>query len=359
MKILVNATALNARGGFSVAKSFLEDIYAGDFLASHGCSIRVLVSNPKLVAYRSEYSDVEVKALPKRSLMHKWWFERHFLPKLIETEEFDAYLSLQNLGLGRLQVPQFVLVHQPIPFADLERHEIEWKNYVKYKVMLDWMYRRYAQYWDGVFVQTNWMKEAFIGKFGCEGRVHVIRPAVSDITRHRERLPEEVSRHLRFDGRILLYPTSVDRYKNFARLAEATEVYNRTADCKVRLLLTIPGESTEHVKYVGKVPYECMYSLYSQAHGLIFPSLVETLGLPLLEALQVGVPVLAADLPYAHEVCGAAGDYFDPRSTSSMCEAIERFVTRKSPRGNHGNLGGENYRSYLQHILATLARRIS
>ena len=53
---------------------------------------------------------------------------------------------------------------------------------------------------------------------------------------------------------------------------------------------------------MGKLPYETTLSLYKSAAAMLFPSTMETLGLPLVEAAAFGLPILAANVPYAHEV---------------------------------------------------------
>lgn len=65
--------------------------------------------------------------------------------------------------------------------------------------------------------------------------------------------------------------------------------------------------------------------LYSQAEALIFPSLYEGFGLPPLEAMSLGCPVIASRAASIPEVCGSAALYFDPHSRDSLAEAISRL----------------------------------
>jgi glycosyltransferase involved in cell wall biosynthesis len=53
---------------------------------------------------------------------------------------------------------------------------------------------------------------------------------------------------------------------------------------------------------LGIIPYEEVIALYSRVNALVFPSYIETFGLPLTEAAFFGLPIIAADLPYAKEV---------------------------------------------------------
>ena len=83
----------------------------------------------------------------------------------------------------------------------------------------------------------------------------------------------------------------------------------------------------EHVHYLGYVAAEELPSLYAGATLLVFPSLYEGFGLPLLEAMTLGCPVAAANLTSIPEVVGDAALLFDPRNPDSIAEAIYRIVS--------------------------------
>ena len=82
----------------------------------------------------------------------------------------------------------------------------------------------------------------------------------------------------------------------------------------------------ERVRFLGYVPNELMPNLYREAHLLLFPSLYEGFGFPLLEAMACGCPVIAAQSSSIPEVCGEAAFYFDPVDQSSLAHAISKAV---------------------------------
>jgi glycosyltransferase involved in cell wall biosynthesis len=93
---------------------------------------------------------------------------------------------------------------------------------------------------------------------------------------------------------------------------------------------------TRNVRFLGRVDDEDLPTLYSSAHAFIFPSLYEGFGLPLLEAMACGCPVISADTTSLPEVCGPAFDavlqpdgaaaYFDPNDLESMVDSIRRMM---------------------------------
>jgi glycosyltransferase involved in cell wall biosynthesis len=63
--------------------------------------------------------------------------------------------------------------------------------------------------------------------------------------------------------------------------------------------------------------------------ALFFPSLAESYGLPLVEAMVMGLPVVCADLPYAHWLCADQALYFDPADPAAAREAIAELDRRR------------------------------
>jgi glycosyltransferase involved in cell wall biosynthesis len=83
----------------------------------------------------------------------------------------------------------------------------------------------------------------------------------------------------------------------------------------------------DRVLFPGYASETEMAALYRASLGLLFPSLYEGFGLPLLEAMALGVPVLASDTTCIPEVAGDAALYFDPRVPRAIVSAIERLCT--------------------------------
>ncbi len=79
------------------------------------------------------------------------------------------------------------------------------------------------------------------------------------------------------------------------------------------------------VHALGMVPEEQLPSLYRGATALVLPSLYEGFGLPLVEAMACGVPVVASNVTAIPEVCGDAALYFDPHDLDSMVGALNEL----------------------------------
>lgn len=79
------------------------------------------------------------------------------------------------------------------------------------------------------------------------------------------------------------------------------------------------------IKNLGQMPHDNLLSVYGQTTALIFPSVSESFGLPLIEARQAGLPILASELDFVRDVCEPVHT-FDPLSATSIARAVRRFI---------------------------------
>ncbi len=89
---------------------------------------------------------------------------------------------------------------------------------------------------------------------------------------------------------------------------------------------------TDDVKTIGFVPEEDLPCLYNLADVFVFPSLYEGFGLPLLEAMACGTPVLASDASCLPEIGGDGALYFSPRNKNEIAEKIYALLSNGTMR---------------------------
>ncbi len=86
------------------------------------------------------------------------------------------------------------------------------------------------------------------------------------------------------------------------------------------------------VRELSRVPDQALRTLLPQARAVLIPSFAEGFGLPVVEALAMGAPVVASDLPALREAGGGAPDYLDPLDGAAWIEAIQAYADPQSPR---------------------------
>jgi glycosyltransferase involved in cell wall biosynthesis len=138
-------------------------------------------------------------------------------------------------------------------------------------------------------------------------------------------------------GRYLVYPANFWPHKNHEMLMTAFGMARRLGlDPAITLVLTgSPGERqdwlagaarrldlADAVVFAGYVSNDELAALVGSASGMIFPSLYEGFGLPVVEAMAAGVPVACSDTTALVEVADAAALLFDPRSPTEIARAL-------------------------------------
>lgn len=145
----------------------------------------------------------------------------------------------------------------------------------------------------------------------------------------------------RFD---FIYPASGEPHKNHENLLAAWEYLKRDGISPSLALTLGPQDDTLwealrlradraglNVINLGHVSRDVMIEAYGQARALIFPSVKESFGLPLVEAASAGLPVIASELDYVRDVCEPV-ESFDPSSPVSITRAVKRHLGEPEKR---------------------------
>jgi glycosyltransferase involved in cell wall biosynthesis len=150
----------------------------------------------------------------------------------------------------------------------------------------------------------------------------------------------------------ILSVSSLDPRKNLERL---TEAYKQTGlEKEFRLLLAGAGDPVFHagpsgdvmVHSLGFVPDEELAALYENASLFVYPSLYEGFGLPPLEAMSLGCPVVLSDIPVFREIFGDAAHYTDPYDTGSIRDGIVKILKDDNYRESLIRRGKEKSKEY-------------
>ena len=134
-------------------------------------------------------------------------------------------------------------------------------------------------------------------------------------------------------GGFLLYPARPWRHKNHARLFEA---FARLRDERPELRLVLTGDGDfgalpAGVEARGRVSREELVQLYRSAAALVFPSLFEGFGMPILEAMACACPVACSNTTSLPEVAGDAARLFDPTDPDEIATAVSDVLDDPEP----------------------------
>jgi glycosyltransferase involved in cell wall biosynthesis len=167
--------------------------------------------------------------------------------------------------------------------------------------------------------------------------------------------------------RYLLYVGNRKPHKNLPRLLEAFA----TARMDSGIKLLVSGDSDREIAqridslqisgrvvFAGKIPEEKMPALYRGAQALILVSLIEGFGLPIVEAMACGTPVVASNVTAHPEVAGGAAQLVDPFDSRSISHGIEQIVNDPVKRARLSVRGLERARQFSWESTALRVREV-
>ncbi len=176
---------------------------------------------------------------------------------------------------------------------------------------------------ESVYVQTDHMRKrvlAYAAKYKLTPRkVGILcpRPAkVSPLGKQAKTFPFQ-----------FFYPTTRFEHKKTGLAIQAITTAS-IPDADIGLVITLdsngaaPGRS---VHYIGEISYDQVIQYYGISDALLFTSIEESLGLPLLEALDFGLPAVLPNLEYAREIYGGAAVYYELNQPPALVDAIQRL----------------------------------
>lgn len=316
-KILIDCCYLNSQGGKTILTDILDKIQINNFnnlfIVLIDFRNKDLIKIFKTVEFEIIHNDEFNRALfyiKKRHYFYKVLCLSNIPPPIrLESSVFiffhnNILLSTKNLGLN---FKNKLVIY-------LKRKYILWNNKKKYV----WI------------TQTDLMKNKLSERFKLPHDKIKVYPVFENLKNYKLK---------KLDS--FIYPTSTSKHKNNLRLLKAFiqsahQKSNLSFILKItisktpeleKIMLNAPKNLT--VKFMGNLSRENLINKISKSKFLIFPSLTESFGLPLIEGCQLGCYVICSDLPYAHEIIKPSLT-FDPYSVDNISKIIKQSLQDKN-----------------------------
>ncbi len=273
-----------------------------------------------------------------------WVLDYCRLHDWIDSDALDLYHATEVTAVPkRFPGPLVVTVHDLIPLIYWE--QMKSRIPVDYRIGLKRAYRR-AGTADRILTISESARRDISSHLGIEeGKIDVVYPGCNPSFRPLEPAAarEEVRSRHGIGGRFLFYVGGSDFRKNLEFLIDAfAQVRERgyegslvlageTFRSKIPEILQLQGQIgrlglEKEVVLPGYVEDDDLPAFYSASDLFVFPSLYEGFGLPVLEALACGAPVLASDRSSIPEVGGDVIEYFDPERLADLVAAVFRLL---------------------------------
>ncbi len=320
MRIRVVVSAVNIVEGGTL--TVLRDCLA-ELALRTDVEVIALVNDTRLI----EGIDVQALAFPaiKGSWLRRISFEYLACKSISERLKADIWMALHDMTPRVHARKLYVYTHNPMWQYRMRIYDI-W--YDPKLLLFSWFYRYLyrinIQQADAVIVQQRWLQREFESAFKPR-KVIVAHPVLSSAL-----VPGVRPRRLSF-----CYPSLARPFKNHEILLKAWGLAKRNPCMRDAVLhLTLDGSEgrlaadlrrrhgTLHgVVWHGRLPKAKVERLLQDSDCLVFPSRIETWGLPMSEARTAGLHVIAADEPYAHEVLNGY-----PRTTFVPTDQVDTWA---------------------------------
>ncbi len=301
----------------------------------HELTAFVYEKSMPVVKHLSELVNLVVVNWPVENHLQGEYWKHVLLPGILERMQIDVFHDpAYQLPLRRLGSKYVVTIHDLSPFRFPET------NTWKYNLYWKFMTSRAIRHADRIIAVSDYVKREIIGMFpGSEDRIDVIPEAAGS-----EFSPGEVDfcglKSLGISGRYLLTTAKYEPRKNLTRCIQGflDGPAREYPDIKLvvvggmgwknteTLRLLAEPEAGRHVVVTGYLDSGDLLNVIRGAEAVVVPSVYEGFGLPVLEAMACGTPVICSDAAALPEVGGNAAMYFDPKDSSSIGKVLLEFL---------------------------------
>lgn len=330
LNIMVFDVPAESGGALSVLNDFYNEVIMSD---NKSINWFFVLSTPTL----NETANIKVLRFPwiKKSWGHRFYFDQVIAPKLAKKYKVNRIFSLQNILIPRVESEQVLYVHQPLPFVDYKFSIKENKLFWVYQNIIGRNIINSIKKSHRVIVQTEWMKKSCVEKAQIPtSKIEVLPPIINlKIEKYFE--PNEKSLSTFF------YPASGMVYKNHQVIVEACRKLKGLTNKNYEVVFTLNGDENQHVakllkivqeeqlpiRFEGSKTRKEVFDLYTKSI-LLFPSYIETFGLPMLEGRMHKSIIFAAHTPFSHEILeGYSNAFFFDASNSEKLAQLMKEVS--------------------------------
>lgn len=328
MRIMVFDVPAESGGALSVLHEFYNE-----FKLDQENEYIFVLSLPEL----KETSNIKVLRFPwiKKSWGHRLYFDHIIAAKLIKEYDIDKVLSLQNVIIPHTAVHQSVFVHNALPFSEYRFRLKEDKLLWVYQNIIGKNIIKSIKKSDHVIVQTNWMKNIFVEKLNVYDEKIEVKQSKVDIE------IKDQFRATKDSLSTFFYPASGVIFKNHKVIVDACLKLKENGINEYKVVFTLKGDENRNItkiynlakdnhlpiEFKGSISRERVFNHYTKSI-LLFPSYIETVGLPLIEARTHNTLILSSNSDYAHEVLNGYGkvEFFNPFSVDDLFHKMKLMI---------------------------------
>jgi glycosyltransferase involved in cell wall biosynthesis len=317
-----------------------------------------LARNLAVVAPSDSFTFIEPRGLLKK----RWWSLG--LPLHLLRNSFDLFHGTNYEIPLWSRRPTVLTIHDLSLLKHSEVHEERLVQRARWRLPL------MAKSASRIITPSNSVKTEVCEAFAVDPDKVAVTPEAPRSAFKRRKDPELLKR-LGIDDDFILFVGTIEPRKNLRRLVDAYDEVLRTTSLSPKLVIaggqgwlmddfaaSIKQKGLEQrVCLTGYLQDEDLCTLYSSCAVFVYPSLYEGFGLPPLEAMACGAPVITSRIPSLMETVGSAARLVDPNDTGDLARALIEMLSHDHVRQHYAELASNHVKkfSWEQTALKTLA----
>lgn len=332
MRIAVNAIFLQ-KDQLEGYGHFANEVFSRLVKAHPGHQFIFLFDRPYDAGfvYASNVIPVMVSPPARHPLAFKWWYDVK-APLALRRYKPDVWLQCFGFCSLTTSIPQVLAIHD-LAFLHYPQF-IPWYHRLYYRFFTDSFLRKAKQ----VITVSEYTRKDILQNYQVADRkLHVVHSAACTFFQPVSFLEKENVKAGYADGReYFLFSGGIHPRKNLLNLLKAFSLFKKWQHSDMKLLVAgrlawqyeAVLEKLKTYKYredvviLGYLPEEQLARITASAYAMVYPSFLEGFGLPILEAMQSGVPVITSDKGSMPEVGGDAALYADPANPDAIAKQM-------------------------------------
>lgn len=336
--IVISAVNILEAGPLTILKECLS--YLSELAQLGQYRVVAIVYDESLASYPGiEY--IQTK-WPKKRWVNRLWYE---------------YVSMYNISKQLGPIYLWFSLHDTSPRVKAERRVVYCHNtYLFYKwgiidlvfapkiaafaLFTRWIYRPNLHKNRFLVVQQGWFADALARLYSFSKDSIVVAAPESNLSHvNKGQMPEKYPA----DGKYtFIFAASANSHKNFQVICRAVEILEKRYSLdNFRVLLTLKGDENSYARWIykswrhlacidflGFLPQDELHRYYHVSNCLLFPSKIESWGLPISEFASLGKPMLLADLPYARSTAQGSKStaFFNPDDALELAGMMKSLI---------------------------------
>jgi len=332
--IVISAVNFFEGGPLTILKETLK--FANDVLSKKYLVI-ALVHKKELLS-TDGLNNIVLFEFPKSrtNYLIRLYLEYFYFKKLSVKWNPKLWFSLHDISPNIKADIRAVYCHNPSPFKKTNINDLKFQpGFFLFGLFYKWLYWINIKKNNYVVVQQKWIKKEFINFFNLNPEKIIVNyPNIETLKNHSQQKSNN-------QNKTFIYPAFPRHFKNYEVIGEAVRILVIAGNTNFNVIFTITGNENKYARFIfkkykhldqicfiGNQPKADLFHLYEIADALIFPSKLETWGLPITEFKNYKKSIILADLPYAHETLGeySKGVFFNVVSPMELAKKMTGVI---------------------------------